>query len=305
MKKLIALMLVLAMVLSFAACGKKPDEPKQDEPKPQEQPVAKTYDDYMKMDINDLKKEIKTIAAGKLTVATSPDFAPYEFYVVDEKGNAQLAGFDMDLAKYIAEYLGLTADIIPMDFDGTLAELAAKKVDVSLAGYSPDPDRMDKMDFSDIYYMGGQSFCVSKANENKFAALADANNKAVKVAAQTASIQEKLANENTPDADIVSLQKVTDIIAELITGKIDGAFIETAVAETYAKNYPDLVVKFPVPYDAEGSAVGVSKDNAALLAGINKAIAEALKSGKMDEFVATANDLSSGDNVYEGLLENK
>lgn len=291
MKKFLAILLALAMVLSFAACGKKETPAAGNDPAPAPAPQEN-------------KNPYGVLNPGKLTIATSPDFAPYEFYTVD--GNKYtLAGFDPALAAYIAKDLGLELDVIPMDFDGCLAELAAKKVDCVFAGLSPDPDRMDKMDFSDIYYMGGQSFCVSKANENKFAALADANNKAVKVAAQTASIQEKLANENTPDADIVSLQKVTDIIAELITGKIDGAFIETAVAETYAKNYPDLVVKFPVPYDAEGSAVGVSKDNAALLAGINKAIAEALKSGKMDEFVATANDLSSGDNVYEGLLENK
>jgi polar amino acid transport system substrate-binding protein len=113
-----------------------------------------------------------------------------------------------------------------------------------------------------------------------------------------------LANENSPDADIVSLTKVTDIIAELIAGTLDGAYIETAVAETYAKNYPDLCVVLPVPYDAEGSAVGVSKGNTALLEAVNKAIGSALSSGEMDKFVAEANDLASG-NILEGLLEDK
>ena len=108
--------------------------------------------------------------------------------------------------------------------------------------------------------------------------------------------------ENTPDADIVTLTKVTDIIAELLTGKLDGAFIETAVAQTYAIVYPDLAVVHEVPYDQEGSVIGVSKDNGALLAAVNLAIASALEDGSMDRFVAEANDLATG-NIYEGLLE--
>ena len=51
--------------------------------------------------------KVETVTDGKLTVATSPDFAPYEFYSIDEDGNPTLAGFDMDLAQYIADKMGL------------------------------------------------------------------------------------------------------------------------------------------------------------------------------------------------------
>ncbi|MFR3920985.1 MAG: transporter substrate-binding domain-containing protein [Dysosmobacter welbionis] len=71
---------------------------------------------------DELKAAITTVEGGKLTVATSPDFAPYEFYAIDENGDPQLAGFDMDLAQYIADYLGLSLEIVPMDFDGTIME---------------------------------------------------------------------------------------------------------------------------------------------------------------------------------------
>jgi polar amino acid transport system substrate-binding protein len=278
MKKTIALILALVMLLALCACGAKKEEA-----------PANPYN---------------LVTPGKLTVATSPDFAPYEFYSIDDSGNYTLAGFDMALAAYIADYLGLELEVVPMDFDGTLTELAAKSVDLSIAGYSPDPERMDKMDFSDIYYSGGQSFCCTQANKDKFKSLEDTNKAELSIGAQNGSIQMDLANENSPEADIVALQKVTDIIAELIAGTLDGAYIETAVAETYAKNYPELCVVLPVPYEAEGSAVGVSKGNAALLEGVNKAIAEALSSGKMDEFVAEANEKASG-NILEGLLEDK
>ena len=279
LKKIITLALALVMVLSLCACGGKKEEEKT------------------------VENKYNTVTAGKLTVATSPDFAPYEFYSIDENNNYTLAGFDMALAKYIADYLGLELEVIPMDFDGTLTELAAKNVDLSLAGYSPDPSRMDKMDFSDIYYKGGQSFCCAQSNKDKFPDLASTNKAEYHIGAQNGSIQYDLAMENSPDADVVALTKVTDIISELIAGTLDGAYIETAVAETYAKNYPDLCVVLPVPYeDAEGSAVGVSKGNEALLKGVNEAIAKALSDGSMDKFVAEANDLASG-NILEGLLE--
>lgn len=248
------------------------------------------------------KSDSLTVTEGKLTVATSPDFAPYEFYALDENGTPTLAGFDMALAQYIADYMGLELEVIPMDFDGTISELGSKKVDLSMAGYSPDPDRETAMDFSDVYYTGGQSFVTSADNAALFTDLASANKAEYQIGAQLGSIQYDLALENTPDADIVQLGKVTDIIAEVISGKLQGAFIETVVAETYAKNYPELVVLFEVPYDAEGSVVGVSKGNEALLTAVNEAIAQALSDGSMSQFIADANELSSGA-TYEGLLD--
>ena len=283
MKKVLAVLLALAMVFSFAACGEKKQEEQGQQP---------TGPDY------------GLVNPGTLTVATSPDFAPYEFYTVDAAGNYTLAGFDVAIAGYIADYLGLKLDIIPMDFDGCLAELGAKNVDIALAGLSPDPTRADAMDFSDIYYKGGQSFCVAKANENLFSKLEDTNDAKYQIGAQNGSIQMDLANENSPKADIVAQTKVTEIIADLLAGNIDGAYIETAVAETYAISYPDLIVKFDVPYDQEGSAVGVSKGNAELLKGVNEAIAAALKDGSMDKFVAKANEDSTG-NIFEGIPDAK
>lgn len=321
MKKIIALLLAMVMVLAmFTACGSKTaeapaaeepaaeepaaeepaaEEPAEEEPA-EEEPAAEAP--AAELTIDEIKAQLQTVEDGKLTVATSPDFAPYEFYSLDEDGNPTLAGFDMALAQYIADFLGLELEVIPMDFDGTLAELAAKTVDLSMAGYSPDPEREDKMDFSEIYYTGGQSFVTVQDKASLFASLADANNPDYSIGAQIGSIQVGLAEENTPDADIVQLSKVTDIIAELLAGQLDGAFIETAVAESYAKNYPDLAIVLPVPYDQEGSVVGVCKGNDILLAGVNMAIEAALADGSMDQFVADANELAAGQ-TYEGLLE--
>ena len=245
---------------------------------------------------------VETVTDGKLTVATSPDFAPYEFYAIDEDGTPSLAGFDMALAQYIADYLGLELEVVTVDFDGVLTELQTKSVDLGMAGLSPDPVREAAMDFSDIYYEGGQSLVTVKDNADTYNSTNAINDPSVSVGAQTGSIQLDLAQKNSPDADIVSLPKVTDIISELLAGKLDAAYIETAVAESYQKNYPDLEIVADVPYEVEGSSIGVSKGNAELLAAVNEAIAAAKADGSLEEFIAEANAQASGEK-YEGLLD--
>ena len=189
-----------------------------------------------------------------------------------------------------------------MDFDGILMELQNGNVDLGISGFSPSPERAEVFDFSDLYYMGGQSFCVHADNADKYTSYEDF--KGLPVGAQTGSIQYELAQENTPDANIVGLAKVTDIVNELITGKLEGAFIETAVAEQYAKNYPELFVAWDVEYDTEGSAIAVAKGHEDLLAAVNAVVNNVLADGSMDEYIATAQEQASDEgNVFEGQLD--
>lgn len=297
MKKFLAGALAAVMTVSLAACGSSSTA----ETTAAETEAAEESTEAAESE-EAASEEIKTVEEGKLTVATSPDFAPYEFYAIDENGDPQLAGFDMDLAQYIADYLGLELEVVPMDFDGTIMELSQGNVDLGMAGYSPSPDREEVMDFSDIYISGGQSFVCLQDNADKFTSLEDTNKPEYTIGAQVGAIQSDLAKQYSPDADLIEMAKVTDIIADLRAGKMDGAYIETMVAESYAKSYPELCVVLDVPYDAVGSVVGVSKGNTALLNGVNEAIHKCLDDGTFNEYVVKANELASGD-IIEGLVD--
>ena len=305
MKKVLSLVLTLAMIFALCACGGEAAQPAeeaapQEEAAPAEEAAPQT--DLSTATIDEIKAQLTTVVPGKLTVATSPDYAPYEFYAIDADGNPTLAGFDVALMNYIAEFLGLELDVIPMDFDGIANELIAGNVDLGMAGYSPKPERASVMDFSMVYYEGGQCFLTTKENADKFKSVEDLNQEGITIAAQNGSIQMELAQKFSPDTDIITLTKATDIIAELVSGKLDGAYIETVVAESYAKNYPELQIAMEVPYEAEGNIVGVMKGNEALLAGVNMALQSAIDDGSFAKFVEEANALAQGD-IIEGLVE--
>ena len=247
------------------------------------------------------KYNLTTVKEGYLTVVTSPDYAPYEFYAIVD-GEPQLAGFDMDLAKYIADYLGLTLDVIPMSFDGIVGEMGAGVADLALAGLSPDPERAEKMDFSMIYYGGKQAFVTNAANKSKFTDLASTNNAEYSIGAQTGTIQMELAEANSPNADIVSLKSATDIIAEVAAGTLDGAYIEWDVAASYKKTYSNLEILCEVPYEADGNIIGVNKGNEDLLKYVNEAIEKCINDGTFNTFLEKANAQAAGE-IYQGTLD--
>ena len=279
MKKLIAIVLSAILALGlFAGCVEEQGGPGEN------------------------KYGLTTVKEGYLTVLTSPDYAPYEFYALDENGNPTLAGFDMALAQYIADYLGLTLEVVPMDFKGIPDEMGSGKGDIALAGLSPDPDRLLKMDFSDIYYDGKQAFVTVKDKKAQFTDLASTNDSKFQIAAQSGTIQEELAAEFSPNAQYTALTKATDIIAELVSGKIDGAYIEWDVAVAYQANYPDLEILCEVPYEAEGNVIGVSKGNADLLKYVNEALNKCVDDGEFAKFVAKALEQAAGDK-FEGILD--
>ncbi len=280
MKKFIALMLVLLMAVGiFAGCAVTEEDG----------PGKNPY-------------KLTTVKEGYLTVVTSPDYAPYEFYALDVDGKPTLAGFDMDLAKYIADYLGLTLEVVPVDFNGIIGEMGAGVADLAMAGLSPDPKRLEKMDFSDIYYGGKQAFVTIKSKKAQFTDLASTNKAEFSIGAQNGTIQMELATEYSKDAEIVSLTKATDIIADLVAGNLDGAYIEWDVAVSYQKNYPDLEILCEVPYDADGNVIGVAKGNADLLKYVNEALHKCVDEGTFNQYLEKANALAAGEK-YEGMLD--
>lgn len=226
----------------------------------------------------------------KLVIGTSADFPPYEFHIMQD-GKDTIVGFDIALAQAIADKLGVELVIQDMNFDNILTDLAAGKIDLGIAGFSPDPERSKSVDFSDLYYVGGQCLMIRKADVDKYKSYADFDG--LQVGAQSGSIQAGLLTTNTPNASPVLLQSIGNLILELQSGKIEACYMEKVVAENYVKAYSDLTIAWDVEYaDAAGSAVAIRKGNDDLTKVVNEVIAELLANGEMTQYIEEANDLS-------------
>lgn len=304
MKKILALGLSAAMSLTLlTACGGK------DTPAPTGGVAPVESDglekDYSEMTIEELKPLLQTVNPGKLTMVTSPDFAPSEFYVIGSDGTPTLAGMDIALAEYVADYLDLELEIVPIDFDGVLMEIQNKAADIAMAGLAADPKRTSIMDFTVPYEVdpeSNQCFICLEENKDKFPTLEATNKPEHQIGAQIGAIQADFAEQFSPEAEIIQLGKVTDIINELLTGKLDGAYMAMDTAEAYQSTYPQIAIVLDVPNDFAGTCAGVIKDNPALLAAVNLAIESAVSQDLVAQYKAEAMELATG-NIYEGLLD--
>lgn len=238
-----------------------------------------------KVDSYDTIKEKGTIVVG-----LSADYAPYEFHKVID-GEDQIVGFDVEIAKEIAKALDVELEIKDMPFGSLVAAVPANKIDVIISGMTPNDERRQSVDFSDIYYTATHGVLVKKENEDQFKKLEDFKGK--KLGAQMGAIQADLAKELTDEPNIKLLDTIPSLLLELKAGKIDGLVVELPVAETVIKTNPDLVISEEHIKDEEGgSAVAIKKNSPKLLEEINKILKELVDSGKLDQFIIDAQKLT-------------
>src|SRR5699024_8130275 len=145
-------------------------------------------------------------AAGELTIGTSPDYPPLEFYVLDENGDRQIAGSDIALAQAIADEIGVDLNIRATDFNGDIANVESSSVDMGISGFTFTEQRADVMDVSEGYLqestLGYQSLMMQKDMAEKFDALVEIEEANLIDGAQGGSIQFELAANLTEEANI-------------------------------------------------------------------------------------------------------
>lgn len=170
MKKMIALFLAFFMLLTLCACGRP-------------------------------KKPI-------LRVAMSPDFPPMEFLDDSKTGQDRFVGFDVSLAKYLAQGLGMELEIVPMSLENCQDAVEKGEVDMSISGYSWLPQREERFNLSITYHAGDNSSNqVILTREENAAMFSEPDTfSGIMVGAQTASLQEWLVQQQLPDAFLLTYQ---------------------------------------------------------------------------------------------------
>ena len=250
MKKIIAMILALTMMLSFAACGG-----------------------------SNGGDEIKTVTPGTLTVALSPDFAPMEFVDPTKTGQDMYVGFDVILANYIADSLGLELVIMPMSFEACQTAVYTNTVDMSISGYSWSEKREANYNLSNYYYAGDnedeQVLITMKGNEGKY----DTADKlaGVKIAAQNASLQQSMVEAQLPDSELSLITDLGTAVLQLKNGDFDCIAVAGGNADAIIAKNPEIIKSgfgFYVDPKETGNVILLQKGADDLTSVVNEILAE-------------------------------
>ena len=220
------------------------------------------------------------VSEGKLTIATSPDFPPFENLEGDE-----YVGFDIEVGKAIAEKLGLEAEFTTLQFDAIIPAIqSGGQADIAISGLTVDPERAEQVDFSDSYYTDDQAIAVMKGGDiTADNAEESLNQEGVVIAVQSGTTGETFVKENFPNAEVQPYGNSTDAFAAMQAGQADAVCTNiSVVSQMLADAYQDAEVVYTAA-TGEEYAVAISKDNPELTEAVNKAIAELQEDGTIDQ----------------------
>ena len=219
-------------------------------------------------------------ANGKLVVATSPDWPPYEY----KDDNDNVAGTDILMAKWMAEQLGVELEVQEMAFDACLAAVAMGDVDMVVAGLTYDEERTNAMDLTGIYWNeGDQGLLVRKGEGAGYNTAAAFNGKTV--AAQNGTNQQYMVEDQLPGATLELITKIPDGVNMVKTGRVDALAIPKTVYDSVLAENDDLeIAEFAFEFEG-GNYIASVKGEAELTAKIQALIDQINAEGLYQKWV--------------------
>ena len=274
-----SLLTLLAMVMAFAlvGCGSGAKNGENAANNSDKKEAAQVSQE----DMDAAAKEIKE--KGKLVMATSADYPPYEWHLMKD-GKDEIVGFDVEIAKAIAQEIGVELEIKDLDFDGIIPSITSGQADIGIAGMSATPEREEAANFSIPYFENEQVVLVRKEDADKYKKVEDFAGKVV--GAQTGSVQESTVRENFPkDVELKSLSKLNNLAMEVKNKTADALVISKSSGAQYAKQFPELVAIDPGVPKEPGVCVTMKKGNDALTAYVNQVLQKLIDEGKIKEWI--------------------
>ena len=279
MKKLVCLLLAVLTVFALCACGSSE-----------------------KSALDEIKE------SGVLTVALSPDFSPMEFVDSSKTGQEQYVGFDVMLAQFIADELGVKLEIQAMSFDACQTAVSTASVPMSISGFSWTEERAENFELSDYYYAGEneteQVLLIRKDDADKYKSAEDFDG--VEVGAQNASLQMMMVTEQLPNAKPYTIGDIGVGVLELQSGNIEALAVAAGNAEMIVDSNPDLMVcewEFDVKTEYEANVVLITKGETELLEAVNAALQKAYDAGYYGGWYEEAVELAKSENAAEVSIE--
>ena len=210
-----------------------------------------------------------------LTMATSADFPPYEYYE-----NDKIVGIDIEIMNAVCEKIGMTLEPQDMSFDSVIGAAQTGKTDIAMSGITITEDRKNMVDFTIPYTSTAQSIIVVKDGE--IAAKADLEGK--KIGVQINTTGDTQVTEEFGDDAVDRYQNGALAVESLKNGKVDCVVIDGEVAKALVEANEGLEI-IADAYSIEEYAIALKKGNTELLTKINDALEEILADGTIDKIM--------------------
>lgn len=303
MKKILAILLALVLVLSFAACASTAETTNEDSNAQTNETAdtTETGDTDASAENTDASAEdagaateettdaaFTTVEEGKLHMSTNAAFPPYEM-VADGEGfeGTGYEGIDVEIAYAIAQKLGLELVVDDMDFTAALEAAQSGKSDMVMAGVTVNEDRLAVMDFSDSYATGVQVVIVTE--DSPIATLDDIEGKLIGTQKGTTGFtyaSDTPENGGYGEDAVIGFDNGLSAVQALKNGQVDCVIIDNAPAQSFVAENPGLKI-LDTEWVTEDYAIGVAKGNTALLDAINGALAELIADGTVQSIIDT------------------
>ncbi len=267
-KRITALVLALVFALALTACGGGSKA---------EQPANRL-------------EAIK--ARGYIEVCTEPYFAPYEFIDSSKQGDEQYVGMDIEIAKYIAEKLGVELRLVPLEFSAVLASVTEGKYDLAISALAYSPARAESMNLSKGYRFdenetSNYGFLVREEDADKYPT-AESFADAVLVT-QSGSVQEGFVKDQIPACkEFKVVSSMTDGFLMVKEGKADACACDINNGQLYADANGGLAIanefRFAIDESTQGTRVGIPLGETELTDFVNQCIDELLAEGKTNQW---------------------
>lgn len=234
---------------------------------------------------------VSTASAETIRVGMECTYAPFNY----RTDSGELAGYDVDVAKGVAEIVGFEIEYVCQEWDGMIPALLANKFDLIIASMSITSKRLEKMDFSAPYRVSiGRLIGPKDADWNLFDEDENpipANFAGKRVGIERASTYADWFAARLPDAEVVFYDSNDPMYLDLQNGRVD--MIMTNPMKAYLKFLSEgegAEFGFVSPAVAEedyfgiGVGIGLRQGQPELKAKLDAAIMELIKTGKLEEY---------------------
>ncbi len=220
-------------------------------------------------------------ARGALVVATEAEMRPFEYIQPD----GSIVGFDVDLARAVADDLGVKLELRNVKWDSIIPELASGRSDLIASAMTVTEERRKSVLFSQPYFFTVTALLVNKAKAGEIRSIADLDREGRVLAVKEGTTGEIAARERCPKARVVSHETENGAALDVAEGRADAFLYDLANVKQHHQNHADRTVLLLEPVTYEPYAIAARHEDAALMARVDAVIIAMRKDGRLAELM--------------------